>query len=65
MPGFDLNEFTDLSWALNDLYNMQRIYGKTRLDEVIRYVRTKSYRRSESRRDTAQVSSQFNTYSQT
>uniref|UniRef100_A0A0B7AIU7 VWFA domain-containing protein n=1 Tax=Arion vulgaris TaxID=1028688 RepID=A0A0B7AIU7_9EUPU len=53
--GFDVNDHTSLSSAIEDLYSISRTYGGTRISELIHYVRTKSFRRTVSRRNSAQL----------
>ncbi|ESO97406.1 hypothetical protein LOTGIDRAFT_231577 [Lottia gigantea] len=52
---FDLNDYTKMKPLLNRIITARRTAGGTRIDNAIRYVRTKSFRRSVSRNNTAQV----------
>lgn len=53
--GFDLNEHDTIHSVVSHLYKMQMSSGVTRPEEMLRYVRTKSFRRSVSRKGAAQV----------
>ncbi|CAG5116171.1 unnamed protein product, partial [Candidula unifasciata] len=52
---FDINDHTSLAAAISDLYKIEQSKGNARIDRVIHYVRTKSFRRTVSRRDSAQL----------
>jgi hypothetical protein len=52
---FDLDEYNSNAKVNHALNHLPMTYGGSRVDEAIRYVRTKSFRRSLTRRDTAQV----------
>ena len=54
--GFDLDEYDNLHGLVSHLYKLQMSKGDARPDEMLRYVRTKSFRRSVSRKGAAQVS---------
>ena len=54
--GFDLNEHDNLHGLVSHLYKLQMSKGDAKPDEMLRYVRTKSFRRSVSRKGAAQVS---------
>ncbi|KAL8615170.1 hypothetical protein ACOMHN_064302 [Nucella lapillus] len=53
--GIDLNEHASIHGFVAHLYKLQMSKGKSRPDEMIRYVRTKSFRRSVSRKGAGQV----------
>ncbi|XP_076472880.1 collagen alpha-6(VI) chain-like [Babylonia areolata] len=53
--GIELDEHEDIHGLVSHLYKMQMSKGHARMDEVLRYVRTKSFRRSVSRKGAAQV----------
>ena len=54
--GFDLDEHDNLHGLVSHLYKLQMSKGDAKPDEMLRYVRTKSFRRSVSRKGAAQVS---------
>lgn len=53
--GFDLNEHDNILSLVSHLYKMQMSSGEARIDEVIRYARTKAFRRSVSRKSASQI----------
>ena len=55
--GFDLNEHNDLYTMVSHLYKMKISTGKAKHNEMIKFVRTRSFRRSVARREAAQVRS--------
>ncbi|BFZ04509.1 hypothetical protein BsWGS_07548 [Bradybaena similaris] len=52
---FDVNDHASLFSAISDLYKIKQTKGGARIDRVIHYVRTKSFRRTVSRRESAQL----------
>ncbi len=55
LEGFELNTHQDVRDVTTGLLAVQRSAGGTRISEALRYIRTKSFRRSLARRDVAQV----------
>ncbi|XP_025090798.1 cartilage matrix protein-like isoform X1 [Pomacea canaliculata] len=53
--GFDLDEYDNLNGLVSHLYKLEKSTGEARPDEMIRYVRTKAFRRSVARKGAAQV----------
>ncbi|KAK6192780.1 hypothetical protein SNE40_004195 [Patella caerulea] len=55
MHQFDLSDHTNMKPLLEAIISSRRSAGGTRIDNAVRYVRTKSFRRSLSRPNAAQV----------
>lgn len=53
--GIELDEHDDIHGLVSHLYKMQMSKGSARVDEMLRFVRTKSFRRSVIRKGAAQV----------
>ncbi|XP_046582977.1 cartilage matrix protein-like isoform X2 [Haliotis rubra] len=55
LEGFELNTYQDVHDVTTGLLAVERSAGGTRIGEAVRYIRTKSFRRSLARRNVAQI----------